>query len=47
MNEQTAGRVVDAAKMVKPYAVVAARAEEGLYCASVHASGEAQAAEIR
>ena len=27
-------RVVDPAKMVKPYAVVAARSEEGLYSAS-------------
>jgi len=42
MNEQTFDRVVDAAKMVKSYVVVAACAEEGLYCASVHASGEAQ-----
>jgi hypothetical protein len=47
VDEQTFDRVVDPAKMVKPYAVVAAWAEEGLYSASVRASGEAQAAEIR
>ncbi|HYP12135.1 MAG TPA: hypothetical protein VEQ86_11735 [Xanthobacteraceae bacterium] len=34
MDEQTFDAVVDPAKMVKPYAVVAARSEEGLYSAS-------------
>jgi hypothetical protein len=47
VDERTFDRVVDPAKMVKPYVVVAARTEEGLYSASIHASGEAQAAEIR
>jgi hypothetical protein len=47
VDERTFDRMVDSAKMVKPYVVVVARAEEGLYCASAYASGEAQAAEIR
>jgi hypothetical protein len=47
VDERTFDRVVDPVKMVRPYVVVVARAEEGLYSASVHASGEAQAAEIR
>jgi hypothetical protein len=34
VDEQTFDAVVDPAKMVKPYAVVAARSEEGLYSAS-------------
>jgi hypothetical protein len=47
VDERTFDRVVDPAKTVKPYVVVVAQAEEGLYCASVHASAEAQAPEIR